>query len=275
MDIRILGSLSLSEHGRDATPSARKPKQLISLLLLNEDRVVSTESLISEIWDTRPPRSVQTTLQTYVVQVRKLLSEALQIPVGKVARNVLLTRNGGYTLILRDADFDLYRFRSLEQAGMTAFEEGDDESAVRTFDQALALWRGNALADVEAGRMLEPEVARLEQSRLTVMECRLEIELRRGRHRQSLGELASLTARYDDNENLHALYMLALYRSGYRGKALEKYRSFHKWMRDELGLDPSPRLQRLHHAVLDGDPALDGATAREGLSAVLPSGRSG
>ncbi|WP_416971107.1 AfsR/SARP family transcriptional regulator [Streptomyces sp. 4F14] len=272
MDVRLLGPLSLSAHNRDATPSARKPKQLISLLLLNEGGVVSTGSLISEIWDTQPPRSVQTTLQTYVVQVRKLLSEALQIPVGKVAGNVLLTRNGGYTLVLPDANFDLYRFRSLEQAGMGAFEDGDDESASRIFAQALALWRGNALADVEVGRMLEPEVARLEQSRLTVVECRLEIELRRGRHRQSLSELASLTARYDDNENLHVLYMLALYRSGYRGKALEKYRSFHKWMRDELGLDPSPRLQRLHHAVLDADPALDEAADRDDLTAVL-SGR--
>ncbi|GAB2769484.1 AfsR/SARP family transcriptional regulator [Streptomyces daliensis] len=272
MDVQILGPLSISEHNRDATPSARKPKQLLSLLLLNEGRVVSTDSLITEIWDTRPPRSVQTTLQTYVVQVRRLLSEALQIPVGKVARDVLLTRNGGYTLILRDANFDLYRFRSLEQAGMGAFEEGDEESAVRIFDQALALWRGNALADVEVGRLLEPEVARLEQSRLTVVECRLETELRRGRHRQSLSELASLTARYDDNENLHALYMLALYRAGHRGKALERYRSFHKWMRDELGLEPSPRLQRLHHAVLDGDPALDEALAQDDLIAGL-SGR--
>lgn len=267
MDVRILGLLAVSHHDRDATPSARKPRQLLSLLLLSEGEVVSTKSLISEIWDTRPPKSVQTTLQTYVVQIRKYLSKALQIPATTVAGNVLLTRNGGYMLTLRDANVDLYEYRRLEQSGMRAFETRDDETAVRLFDQALALWRGRALADVELGRVLEPEVARLEQSRLTVVECRLETELRRGRHRQSLSELASLTARYDDNENLHALYMLALYRAGRRSQALERYRSFRKWMWDELGLEPSPRLQRLHHALLDGAPTLDEVPALDKLGA--------
>jgi SARP family transcriptional regulator, regulator of embCAB operon len=257
VEIRVLGPLAVTHRDRNATPSARKPRQLLSLLLLNEGEVVSTNTLISEIWDLQPPKSVQTTLQTYVMQIRKHLSSALGIPVAEIARSVLITRNGGYMLVLRDSTVDLYEYRSLEQDGMRAFEARDDENAVRIFNRALALWRGRALADVELGRILEPEVAGLEQSRLTIVECRLEAELRRGRHRESLSELTSLTAQHTYNENLHAQYMLALYRSGWRGKALEKYRKLRELMIDELGLEPSPRLQQLHHALLAGAPALD------------------
>jgi DNA-binding SARP family transcriptional activator len=230
---------------------------VLSLLLLNEGKVVSKNSLISEIWDLRPPKSVQTTLQTYVMQIRKHLSKALDMPATGIAKSVLLTRNGGYTLTLRDSTIDLQQYRSLERAGMSAFEKRDDDGAVRIFDQALALWRGAAFADVEHGRVLEPEVAGLEQSRLTIVECRLEAELRRGRHRESLSELASLSARYKHNESLHFLYLLALYRSGWRGKALQMYHELRELMIEELGLDPSPRLQQLHQALLTGSPVLD------------------
>ena len=257
MDVRVLGPLSITRHGRDATPTARKQRQVLSLLLLNEGEVVSTDSLIREIWDLRPPRSVQTTLQTYVLQIRKHLAHALAVPVAEIARTVLITRNGGYLLVLADANIDLRQYRSLERDGMLAFEARDDDTAVRLFTRALALWRGAALADVEVGRILEPEAAGLEQSRLTILECRLEAELRRGRHRELLGELTSLTAQHTYNENLYAQYMLALYRSGRRGTALETYRKLRGVMIDELGLEPSSRLQQLHRAVLAEAPALD------------------
>lgn len=257
MDIRVLGPLAVTHHDRSATPTARKPRQLLSLLLLNEGVVVSTGSIISEIWDLQPPKSVQTTLQTYVMQIRKHLSTALGITPVEIARSVLLTRNGGYLLKLPGATVDLYEYRSLERAGMNAIDAGDDENAVRILNKALALWRGRSLADVELGRVLEPAVAGLEQSRLTIVECRLEAELRCGRHRESLSELASLTAQYNYNENLHGLYMLALYRSGCRGRALEMFRRLRELMIEELGLEPSPRLQLLHNALLAGAPALD------------------
>lgn len=256
MDIKILGPLTVSHHDRDAVPSARKPRQVLSLLLLNEGEVVSTDSLISEIWDMRPPKSVQTTLQTYVMQLRKCLARALRIPVTEVMGDVLVTRNGGYTLRLRDATVDLYTYRSLEQVGLRAFEARDDDAAVCIFTEALALWRGRALADVELGRMLEPAVAGLEESRLTIVECRLEAGLRCGRDRELLSELASLTTEHSHNENLHALYMLALFRAGRRGKALEVYHKLRGSMIDELGLDPAPRMQQLHSALLIGAPTL-------------------
>jgi SARP family transcriptional regulator, regulator of embCAB operon len=131
MDVRVLGPLSITRHGRDATPTARKQRQVLSLLLLNEGEVVSTDSLIREIWDLRPPRSVQTTLQTYVLQIRKHLAHAFAVPVAEIARSVLITRNGGYLLVLADANIDLRQYRSLERDGMLAFEARDDDTAVR------------------------------------------------------------------------------------------------------------------------------------------------
>lgn len=257
MDIRVLGPLAVMHDSRSATPSARKQRQLLSLLLLNEGEVVSKSSLISEIWDLRPPKSVQTTLQTYVMQIRKHLSTALEMPVAEVSRSVLRTRNGGYALTLHDAVIDLDEYRVLEREGLSALTERDDDRAVGIFNEALGLWRGEALADVEHGRVLEPAVAGLEQSRLTIVECRLEAELRRGRHRESLSELVSLSAQYSFNENLRALHMLALYRSGCRGQALEVYGALRELMIDQLGIEPSTRLRRLHHALLTGASALD------------------
>jgi DNA-binding SARP family transcriptional activator len=252
MDIRVLGPLVVAHHGHSAVPSARKPRKVLSLLIFNEGAVVSTNALISEIWEDRPPRSVQTTLQTYVMQIRKQLATVLRISAAEVATKVLLTRNNGYMLVLPEADIDMRRYRFLELAGMRSFEEHDDARAERMFSQALELWRGTVLADVEHGPVLQPEVAGLEQSRLTMIECHIEVKLRRGRYHETLGELASLTAQHTYNENLHAQYMLALYRSGSRGKALETYSRLRESMVDGLGLEPSSRLQKLHHAFLAG-----------------------
>jgi SARP family transcriptional regulator, regulator of embCAB operon len=257
MDARVLGPLVVQHNDRQAVPTARKPRQVLSLLLLNDARIVSTAALLQELWDCRPPRSAMTTLQTYVLQLRKLLAEALDTPQAVVAKEILQTRSVGYQLNLPGGARDLYEYRQLERVGQCALHAGDDSASVEAFSRALALWRGSALGDVEHGQMLEAEVARLEQSRLTMVECRLESELRLGRHRESLSELAELVVRHSYNENLHAQYMLALHRSGCRTRALDVYHRLRASMINELGLEPSPRLQRLHCAMLTAAPHLD------------------
>ncbi|WP_028936627.1 AfsR/SARP family transcriptional regulator [Pseudonocardia spinosispora] len=257
MDALVLGSLVLQHGDRQAVPTARKPRQVLSLLVLNEGDIVPTTSLLRELWDERPPRSAMTTLQTYVLQLRKLLAEALGTTQAEVARDVLRTGGTGYQLCLPGTVLDLEKYRGLERAGQHALEASDDDAATDLFSEALALWRGRALGDVEHGPMLRAEAARLEQSRLTMVECRLEAELRLGRHRESLSELAALVVQHSYNENLYAQYMLALYRSGCRTRALDIYRRLRASMVDELGLEPSPRLQRLQRAVLTAAPHLD------------------
>lgn len=257
MEIRVLGPLVARHKAAQAVPSAGKPRKVLALMLLNEQQMVPVSALINELWDDEPPRSALTTLQTYVLHLRKLFADTLGLSPSQVSKQILQTRNTGYLLSLGDADLDLREYRRLEQAGRSALQSGDDAAAVETFARALGLWRGSALIDVEHGRLLEAEVARLEQSRLTMVEYQVEATLRLGRHRESLSDLAGLVVQHRFHENLHAQYMLALHRSGCRTRALEIYHRLRTSMIDELGLEPSPKLQWLHHAVLTSEPQLD------------------
>jgi DNA-binding SARP family transcriptional activator len=257
VEIRVLGPLVAHHEAAHAVPTAGKPRKVLALLLLNEQRVVPVSALISELWDGEPPRSALTTLQTYVLHLRKLFAATLGLSHSQVAEQVLRTCNAGYLFSPGQAVMDLRQYRRLEQAGLSAVQAGDDKGAVETFGRALGLWRGSALGDVEHGRLLEAEVARLEQSRLTMVEYQVEAELRLGCHRESLSDLAGLVVQHRFHENLHAQYMVALHRSGYRTRALEVYHRLRASMIDELGLEPSPKLQWLHHAVLTSEPQLD------------------
>jgi SARP family transcriptional regulator, regulator of embCAB operon len=257
VEMRVLGPLVARHEAAQAVPSAGKPRKVLALLLLNEQQMVPVSALVSELWDGEPPRSALTTLQTYVLQLRKLFADALGLSSSQVAKQVLQTRNGGYLFSPGQAALDLREYRRLERTGLSALRGGDDAGAVETFDRALGLWRGSVLSDVEHGRLLQAEVARLEQSRLTMVEYQMEAELRLGRHRESLSDLAGLVVQHRFHENLHAQFMLALHRSGCRTRALEVYHRLRASMIDELGLEPSPTLQWLHHAVLTSEPQLD------------------
>ncbi len=257
MEIRVLGPLVVHHEAAQAVPSAGKPRKVLALLLLNEQQIVPVSALVSELWDDEPPRSAMTTLQTYVLQLRKLFADTLGLSPSQVAKQVLQTRNAGYLFSPGEAALDLREYRRLEQAGLSAMQCGDDAAAVETFDRALRLWRGSVLSDVEHGRLLEAEAARLEQSRLTMVEYQVEAKLRLGRHRESLSGLAGLVVQHRFHENLHAQYMLALHRSGCRTRALDVYHRLRASMIDELGLEPSPKLQWLHHAMLTSAPQLD------------------
>lgn len=256
MEIKILGSLSVRAENNEASPTAPKLRQLLALLILNESRVVPVLSLIAELWNEAPPRSSQTTLQTYVLQLRRGFARSLDVPADEISRVLLRTANGGYQLNLESAQFDLRDYRAYETIGADHLRSGDDEGAVRTFASALALWRGDALLDVDHGRLLEAEVAQLEQSRMTMLELMLDSELRLGRHREVLSELASLVVQFQFHEDLYALYMLALHRSGYRTKALDMFGRLRTALRSELGIEPSPKLRWLQQAILTSDSSL-------------------
>ena len=258
VELRVLGTLSVRYNCVQAVPSARKPRQVLSLLMLSHGRVVPTSVLLAELWGDLPPRSAVPTFQGYVCQLRKSFALALGIPVMTVAESVLRTHGSGYSLaVAADTYFDLTEYRRLEAAALRYFDARDDAEAVETADRALALWHGPALADVAHGTVLAVEVAALEQARSTLLECRMEARLRLGRHRESLSELGALVMRDNYNENLNAQYMLALYRSGCRERALSVYQRLRTTMVRELGLEPSPWLQRLHSALIAADPRLD------------------
>ncbi len=276
MDMDALGALDVRENGVSITPTAPKPRQVLALLALHADQVVPVSVLVEELWGSTPPRSARTTLQTYVLQVRDLIGVALlKDPADRPARtpkDVLVTAPGGYMLASGEGVSDVRQFDRLAGLGYRAMDAGDYPTAAETLRQALDLWTGLPFSGVQAGGQLGMEVKRLEESRLCALDQRIDADLRLGRHRELLAELTVLVSRYRTHENLHAQFMIALYRSGRRGEALELYRRLRTTLVQELGLEPSARLARLQKSLL-ASPVADGRASIN--DSVLPLGGAG
>nr|WP_203644600.1 AfsR/SARP family transcriptional regulator [Streptomyces sp. SID14478] len=253
-----MGTLAVRENGVSVTPRAPKPRQVLALLALHADQVVPVASLIEELWGDCPPRSARTTLQTYVLQLREMIATALEKdPEGAAPRtpkDVLATAPGGYVLHTSGGSSDVREFDRLAGLGYRAMDGGDFPRAARELGDALALWTGSALADVQAGPQLEMQTRRLDETRLCALDQRIEADLRLGRHRELLGELTVLVSRYRTHENLHAQFMLALHRSGRRSEALDVYQRLRATLVRELGLEPSSGLRRLQRSILMANP---------------------
>ncbi|WP_407564705.1 BTAD domain-containing putative transcriptional regulator [Streptomyces sp. 184] len=258
MRAKVLGPLRAAVNGVEVVPTASKPRQILALLALYPGRVVPVSTLMEEIWGTDLPASALTTLQTYILQLRRRLSAAMGADGPGSAKDVLVTRYGGYLLQIPPEEVDVHTYEHLVTAGLRAFDvEGDDRLAATLFRRALDLWDGPALVDVRVGPVLEIEAARLEESRLVTIERRIDMELRLGRHSECIAELTDLIARHPEHEGLHSQAMVALYRSGRQATALDVYRRLRMRLIEDLGVDPSPQLQRLHQAILAVDPQLD------------------
>ncbi|MEU8516900.1 AfsR/SARP family transcriptional regulator [Kitasatospora sp. NPDC048722] len=258
MEIRVLGALGVRVCGESVVPSAPKPRQVLALLALRADQVVPAGVLAEELWSGRPPRSARTTVQTYVLQLRDLIDRALSRAdepcAATCAKDVLVTSPGGYMLNTGGGTVDLHEFERLAGLGYRAMDGGDHALAARQLADALALWRGPALADVPLGGQLAVEAKRLEETRLCALDQRIEADLRLGRHRVLLAELTVLVDRYRTHESLHGQYMLALHRSGRRGEALEAYQRLRNTLVRELGMEPSAVLRRLQRTILLAGP---------------------
>ncbi|MFI1098744.1 BTAD domain-containing putative transcriptional regulator [Streptomyces sp. NPDC020917] len=267
MDVKVLGALQAEVGGCSIVPSAGKPRQILALLALAPGRVVPVATLMEEVWGTEPPSSSLATLQTYILQLRRMLATALESAspgrLPATAKDVLATRYGGYSLQIPAQAVDAYRYELLVADSRQAVEDGGDADAARLLRRALDLWQGQALVDVRVGPVLQIEVTRLEQSRLVAQERRIDAELRLGRHVELIAELTDLIARHPQHEGLHSQAMVGLYRSGRPAAALDVYRRLRQRLIDELGVEPSPQLQRMHQAMLALDPRLDiGADTR-------------
>jgi SARP family transcriptional regulator, regulator of embCAB operon len=274
MRIELLGPLSVHLNRTPIMPHAAKPRQVLALLALNASRVVTVATLFQELWGDRPPRSAATTLQSYVLELRKRMGAAMG--AAGDAKQVLRTRHDGYLLEPGGGLIDVAEFHRLARAGRAASEGGDHYAAAELLSRALAVWRGAALADVRTGGVLGLDAMALEEARLAVLGRRIEADLLLGRHADILGELTALAARHPMNESLFAQLITALYRAGHIGRALEEFQRLRNLLVDELGVEPSAKLQRLQRAVLSRDPALDavGLTGRWQHAAARGGGRA-
>ncbi|WP_369211146.1 AfsR/SARP family transcriptional regulator [Streptomyces flavofungini] len=277
MDIQVLGGFSVRLNGVPVVPTAPKPRQVLALLALNADRAVPLRTLTEELWGAEPPRSSRATLQTYILQLRELIGEALAGPAGlrpgdRTGKDVLVTSPGGYRLETGGGHRDFGEFERLSNEGYRAMDKEDFTGAARALRDALALWQGPALADVNAGIHLDMETRRLEEARLCALDQRIEADLGLGRHRELLPELTVLVERHSMHESLHSQFMLALYRSGRGGEALHVYQRLRGTLVRNLGLEPSAPVRRLQRSILKAssdvtqDALFDGRTAPAAVS---------
>jgi DNA-binding SARP family transcriptional activator len=255
MNYSVLGPMEVIGATGDITPTAPKLRQVLALLLLRHHSLVQTGEFIDELWGDYPPRSALSTLQTYVYKLRRVLFDE-----PRDGEERLITKPSGYLLRIPSTDVDLGRFETLADEGALALENREPQQAAAALSAALSLWRGPALADVTVGGLLSAYATRLEESRMRALELRIEADLQLGRHHRVIGELKMLTTTHRLHEGFHAKLMLALYRSGRRYEALNVYRRLREVLVEELGLEPSAELNRMHQALLSADPSLDAAT---------------
>ena len=250
MLFRYLGPLAASEGERGIPLGGPKQRLVLAHLLIRANEVVVADRLIDAIWPENPSTGARSSLHSYVSHLRKALG------AGRIE-----SHGQGYVLRAEPDDVDGLRFEALAREGHRLLAD-DADAASHAAREALALWRGPPFADLAGETSLQAEVDRLEELRVSVTEDRIEADLALGRHAQLVGELDALTSAHPLRERLWGHLMLALYRSGRQGEALEAFERARRMLADELGIDPSPDLRRLHEQVLRQDPALQPTLGR-------------
>ena len=265
MEFRVLGPLDAVDDGRSLDLGGPKQRALLAALLVRANEVVSQDTLIDDLWGETPPATAPKTLQAYVSRLRKALAGASGSPSA-----ALETRGHGYVLRIAPESLDAVVFqRELEQ-GRQSLARDDAKRAADLLREALALWRGPALADLAYEPFAQPEIARLEELRLAGIEERVDADLELGREDELIGELETLVERHPLRERLRGQLMLALYRAGRQAQALQVYQEGRQQLAGELGLEPGEALRRLERQILEQDPAL-GASSRRARPAIVPA----
>jgi len=238
----ILGPLEIHDGAAEVALRGGQQRKLLAILLLHAGEAVTSDRLIDELWQGKPPNTAVKALHGYISSLRKQLgSEAVE------------TLGSGYRLAVVAEDVDARRFEKL----LAEARSLDWAQAASKLREALALWRGPALADFAYDDFARLEIERLGEQRLNALEQRVEADLTLGRHAAVVTELEGLVREHPLRERLRAQLMRALYRCGRQADALEVYRSGRCLLDEELGLEPDEGLRRLEQAILNHDPSLE------------------
>jgi DNA-binding SARP family transcriptional activator/Tfp pilus assembly protein PilF len=265
----ILGPLTAQVGGTVVAVPPGKQRAVLASLLLRANQVVPVDQLVEALWDADPPPSARVCVQNYVMRLRRTLGDA---------GTRIETRSSGYLIEVADAEFDLACFQTHMRAARKAANENRWPEAATEAAAAVALWRGEPLADLGSDVLTLREGPRLAEMRAQALQTRIDADLHCGRHAELVGELRQLTAAHPLRERLHALLMLALYRDGRQAEALAAYQRARRILVTELGTEPGPELARLHQQILTADrrlagPAPTGAVAKTaGAAKVVPRG---
>lgn len=247
---RILGPLEVNGHA-EPLPFAPRQRIVLSMLLLEPNRVVAVDRLVDAVWDTTPPSTAKEQIRICVSSIRRRLT-AGGVP------NTIITRPPGYFIECTDENLDLLAFESLVSSSRVNVARHRPTEAIDAFRRALALWRGKPLAGTNS-QLIESIRVGLDERRLAVVEEYVAAQLGSGqRHEPAqehelIRELVELVAANPFRERLRAQLMIALHRAGRRAEALETYRAGRQLFVEKLGLEPGDELVRLEHAILRGD----------------------
>ncbi len=246
IEFGILGPLVIYRDGVPVSLRAPMLRRLLAVLLSQGGHRLTLDELGDALWEGAPPEGARSTLQVYVHRLRKVLGDS-----GRLVRD-----GPGYRMVLCSAEVDSKRFEKAVEAARKHRGKGELDQAAQLFGQALALWRGRPYSDIPNSGIVANEVRRLEELRLLAKQERIETELDRGLHAQLVPELAELAAAHPYRERLLALLMLALFRSGRQVEAMGVYRGARLRLAQELGVEPTMLLRRLHETILRGDGEL-------------------
>jgi DNA-binding SARP family transcriptional activator/WD40 repeat protein len=256
---QVLGPLEARAEEVPASLGGPKQRLVLSVLLIETGRTVSDDRLIDALWPDEAPDGARHAVQTYVSELRRVLDDEIR------------REGGGYRLIVDRESVDAHRFETLVAAGRERSVDAP-AGAASLLREALALWHGEPFGGVAEAPILRAEIHRLTELRLTAVEDRVAADLDAGRHVQVATELEALTREHPFRERLHALHMLALYRSDRQADALHAYHRARRWLAEELGIDPSPELQSLERRILVQDPQLMPLRTQAGSGVVMVAG---
>jgi DNA-binding SARP family transcriptional activator len=250
MDIRLLGPVELYAPRGPVPIGSAKQRALLAFLALQPQRLMTNEALIDGLWGQEHPDATVQALRFHVSRLRGILRQ-----VDDADR--LRTRPGGYQFVIPDDAVDVLRFERGIAGARHARSEGAAPDVVsRAFRDALDLWAGPALADINGEPFVVGERRRLEELRLAASEDYFGAELAAGHHAEAVPELERMVDRHPLRERFWALLMTALYRSGRQADALAAYQRVRRILADELGLEPSAALRELEHRILVQDTGL-------------------
>ncbi len=251
--VSLLGEVQVTRLGVPVPIRGPQRLALLALLALRAPRSLGRWEIIDALWGESPPPTAVNAVQVHVSGLRKAMGAGSVVAAGD-----------GYRL-RGEVEVDVADFVKACRRGASELARGQVSTAVESLRGALDLWRGPALAGLEATPFLDSERSRLEETRLGVLEQRLEADLAMGSHRDVVADLESLVAIHPLREGLRGLLMQALYRCGRQAEALAVYDVGRRLLSDELGLDPSPALRAVHQRLLsqgDAVPVVSGLTFR-------------
>lgn len=245
----VLGPLQIVVAGSNVPVGTPKQRAVLAALLINRNRPLAADALISAVWGEDPPSEARTSLHAYVSNLRRLLTTA-----GVEGRRVLETVSPGYRFNVADADVDLARFVDERKAGLEAASAGSFEAASQHFSAALAEWQGPFLEDLREFEFVESFAVALLEDEVATQTARAQAEIACGRPESVIGDLEALVAEHRYREPVWAQLMTAYYLARRQTDALAAYRRLKTCLADDLGIDPDPALRDLHELILRQEP---------------------